>query len=183
MSFGPANNNIEISLNNNKRLSLSATKPGYGIFFLKTSITFLRNGNSISTTTVTSNQVPRDGWQYFVVTIDNNRQVSFYTSDDDDENPTGLGGNRLDFLPAFASRAPGYIGRVSFLHHFFFFNLHIQTAKSTNNNPSNYFTGDLDDIRVWSRVLSTNEMDRNRDIPDGDSSLIAWWNFNQVPFF
>lgn len=28
LSFGPANNNIEISLNNNKRLSLSATRPG-----------------------------------------------------------------------------------------------------------------------------------------------------------
>ncbi|QEG40277.1 DUF4347 domain-containing protein [Roseimaritima ulvae] len=50
-----------------------------------------------------------------------------------------------------------------------------------NNPAGNYFTGDIDEVRLWSTARTQSEIQNNLDVPlvGNETGLAGYWNFNE----
>jgi hypothetical protein len=102
----------------------------------------------------TSQTIDLNVWQHLAVTLDHTGHVVLYKNGQPVK--TGMTG-----VPQIAIRNTNYIGK-------------------SNWSGDGYYAGQMDDIRVYNRALTQQEIQEGMHIPsDGDIGLLAYWNFDE----
>lgn len=104
---------------------------------------------------IAPNTMELDRWQHFAVTQDNTGKVILYKNG----QPIRTGTLKV---PKNIIRTKNYIGRSNW------------------STVDEYYQGQMDDIRIFNRVLSQSEIIAGMNIPvTMDSRLTAYWNFDE----
>jgi len=110
------------------------------------------------TRTVVSSQTLTWGqWSYIAITVRQNGQVRILTEDANGDIQQ-IGSGNIG-CPISVLRGPNYIGR---------------------DQSNVFFGGDLDEIRIWSSLISDNELSSTRVIDAEDESLLLYYNFDEA---
>eukprot|EP01114_Cavostelium_apophysatum_P013120 TRINITY_DN310_c0_g1_i2.p1 TRINITY_DN310_c0_g1~~TRINITY_DN310_c0_g1_i2.p1 ORF type:complete len:3659 (-),score=1079.82 TRINITY_DN310_c0_g1_i2:58-10971(-) len=115
-------------------------------------------GNQVANLTSTTG-LANNTWSYIVITVASNGVVKIYLEVDDVMNTIGSG--TIAVVPQALTRTSNCVGK---------------TCLATTPQ---YFKGDLDEIRVWSRTIQFFEMTRNRPIDIDDTTLVGYWDFDE----
>ena len=94
-------------------------------------------------------------WMHLVASVDNSGNVVLYKNGI--QIHTGM-----TAVPAVVDRPSSFIGR-------------------SNWSNDSYFDGKIDNITIWSRALTADEIlsDYNGSLNDNDENLVSYWNFNE----
>ncbi len=104
---------------------------------------------------IAANTIELDRWQHFAVTQDSTGKVIIYKNG----QPIRTGTIKI---PKNVIRTQNYIGRSNW------------------STIDEYYQGQMDDVRIFNRVLSQSEIIAGMNIQvTNDSHLIAYWNFDE----
>lgn len=137
---------------------------GYAIYTKEPDTLYIRIGNGIRDTCVTTGGIPRGQWQHLAITFDRFKQ---------DENIVIFINGQVRAKGDFAA-APAYPVYMN--------NYGIFLGKSYDGFNNVFFRGSLDELRIWNRVRENREIRENICMaPDSmESGLLAYYDFNDT---
>ncbi|MDD3095275.1 MAG: LamG-like jellyroll fold domain-containing protein [Candidatus Neomarinimicrobiota bacterium] len=137
---------------------------GYGIFCGDPGSIYVRIGNGLTDSVISIGNIPSARWQHLALTYDRFKK---------NENFVLLINGKVcakgNFSTAIAY--PPYMN-----------NYGLFLGKSYDGFRNAFFRGALDELRIWSRVLSNKEILQNMcSAPDSlENTLLAYYDFNQA---
>jgi len=122
-------------------------------------------GNTASVTA--DDSLSNEKWHYVVITVSNTRTVSFYIERDSGDSDSSTKTLPSGFAPYSAYRTLNYIGK---------------SRTTGSSNGARAFNGDLDEIRIWNKQLSSDEISagRLRPLRGDEDGFLAFYDCNQA---
>jgi len=101
-------------------------------------------------------------WHYVVIVVSDSGAVTFYVQKDSGDDDTSNKNLPSGYIPWTGTRTVNYIGK-------------------SRVSGVRAFTGDLDEIRLWNKRLSSDEIEagRLRPLRGDEDDLISFYDFNQ----
>lgn len=122
-------------------------------------------GNTASVTSDFS--LDNNQWQFVIITVSSSRSVTFYVESDNGDTDDSTKTLPSGFAPWSGARTVNYIGK--------------SRSTTTSSSTPRPFNGDLDEIRLWNRLLSDDEISngRLRPLRGDEDGFVAFYDCNQ----
>jgi hypothetical protein len=124
------------------------------------------NDKGTSSSVTSDDNLDNNRWNYVIITVTSSGVVTFYIERDNSDEDSSSKTLTKGYAPWAGLRSVNYIGK---------------SRTTGSSNGAKAFNGDLDEIRLWSRLLTSDEIDggRLRPLRGDEDNLLVFYDCNQ----